>query len=79
MTAAKVVIATLALGIATVAATLATISGAISAVEWAIHTFGGIPVALTGMFFAGAATMHAIDRAAAVQQREHRLRRHKDE
>ena len=79
MIAAKAIVVTLALGAATIAAALATISGTIDAVEWGVHTFGDIPVALTGTFLAGAMIMHAIDRAIAVREHQSRRSRHEAE
>lgn len=76
MIAAKTIVVTLALGVATIAAALATISGTIAAVEWGVHTFGDLPVALTGTFLAGATIMHAIDRAIAVREHQNRRGRH---
>jgi hypothetical protein len=61
--------ATILVTAATVATTLATISGAIGAVDWASHTFGPVPVALTGAFIAGATTMHAVNRGLAARRR----------
>src|SRR5205823_164575 len=59
---------TILVTVATAATALATISGAIAAVDWACHTFGPIPVALTGAFIAGAATMHAVNRGLTARR-----------
>ena len=55
-----------------IAVTLATVSGSIAAVEWALETFGTLPVLLAGAFTAGCIVMRAWDTASLARRRQHR-------
>jgi hypothetical protein len=67
MKALSIVLRTLAISVTSIAAVLATAAGALAAVSWACRAVGGVPVALVGAFFAGAALTSAVERARAAR------------